>query len=465
MKNEHESLCLLSIKVDSKKMQTYNSQTYHPTEDNLKCELNGDHFSKDGKVLYMKHFHRDLGKVDLNGVHGITKCYRLAYHTVSQENSTKNIKEKEELQTDFVETDAVYSANLTGNEGGCGDNLGGGKELYRKKKAEKKGRNGNNEIESEFVCVSEGNTERDEKKKMLKSKRKPVNDKKENKDTVINNEGLGPITIQPEENVEKEPPQLVNDLDTNRESNDNELLSLPKKPTLKSKKNNFVSNNKKESDEIDSKVKLEKLKAKVKNNPTIDNKDSKEPFFSDNLSNPLFSFINTADTKSYKNLLEKIKTSKANIQSNSPHIDNDDFYNPKSSYQRTSIFDSIKPYSIAINAYQSSKANLFSQNKKTSEDNVEINGVKAPKSIKELKDKFYTLDSNRKTSLRDISGMIKVEESKSIWGEQDLSSRSQLKCYPINYKPFNLYIVDSMIYPPNNMHETALKIDNQKLFK
>ena len=199
---------------------------------------------------------------------------------------------------------------------------------------------------------------------MLKSKRKPVNDKKENKDTVINNEGLGPITIQPEENVEKEPPQLVNDLDTNRESNDNELLSLPKKPTLKSKKNNFVSNNKKESDEIDSKVKLEKLKAKVKNNTTIDNKDSKEPFFSDNLSNPLFSFINTADTKSYKNLLEKIKTSKASIQSNSPHIDNDDFYNPKSSYQRTSIFDSIKPYSIAINAYQSSKANLFSQNKK-----------------------------------------------------------------------------------------------------
>ena len=60
MKNEHESLCLLSIKVDSKKMQTYNSQTYHPTEDNLKCELNGDHFSKDGKVLYMKHFHRKL---------------------------------------------------------------------------------------------------------------------------------------------------------------------------------------------------------------------------------------------------------------------------------------------------------------------------------------------------------------------------------------------------------------------
>ena len=32
------------------------------------------------------------------------------------------------------------------------------------------------------------------------------------KDTVINNEGLGPITIQPEENVEKEPPQLVNDV-------------------------------------------------------------------------------------------------------------------------------------------------------------------------------------------------------------------------------------------------------------
>ena len=220
------------------------------------------------------------------------------------------------------------------------------------------------------------------------------------------------------------------------------------------------------------KVKLKQLKSKV--NPSNNNKDTKDPFFSPQInnkesSNPLFSFINSADTKSYKNLLERIKSSKANKQTSS-NMDNDDFYNPnkketKPSNQRSSIFDSIKPYSIAINEYKSSE-NFFSPSAKMySTENVEINGVKAPKSIKELKDKFYTSDSNTKTSLKDISGMIQYEETKSIWGDSDINNRSQLQYYPINFKPFNWYIVDSIIYPSNNMHESALKIDNQCLFK
>ena len=467
MKSECESLCLYNINVDSKKMKTYNSQTYKPKfdEERSNCELNGDHFSKDGKVLYMKHLHRDLGKVDLSGTNGITRCYRLAYHAVSQENSKITIKEKEDVvQTECVETDVVYSASLTG--------IAESEELYRRKAVMKKGRNGNNEIESENVCVSEGNTEGDEKKKILKSKRKGVGDKKEKKDNVmITNEELGPSTfgtkVTPEENVEKEAPQLVNDIGNNKESNDNDILSLPKKPIFK--KINLDSNSK-EPNEVErdkyffntEKAKLEELKAKVKpNNP---NKEIKEPFFSDNLQNPLFSFINTADTKSYKNLLDKIKSSKNHMQK-TPNIDNDDFYNPKESNHRSSIFDSIKPYSIAMNEYQSSANNLFFPNQKNSDNNVEINGVKAPKSIKELKDKFYASDSNTKTSLKDISGMIHYEENKYIWGEQGISNRSQLQYYPINYKPFNWYIVDSIIYPPNNMHEAALKIDNQRLLK
>ena len=504
IKDENESLCLFNYNVDSKKLKTYNSQTYipkleHDCDHKSKCELYGDRVSKDGKTLYIKHFHRDLGKVDLNGVYGITKCYRLAYHAVSQENSRVNIKEKEEnVHTDIennLETDAVdknmYSANLTTNviNGEITEvsvtNTEGNKipELYRKKTTLRKGKIDN---ESENVCLTEGNTERSEKPKMLKSKRKSIGEKKKNEFT-INNEGLGPMTfsskIKPTENVEKEAPQLLNEIDNNKESNNNDkdTFALPKKPTLKFKKIDFDNtNNNKDPKDIEKsnnfynidKVKLKQLKSKV--NPSNNNKDTKDPFFSPQInnkesSNPLFSFINSADTKSYKNLLERIKSSKANKQTSS-NMDNDDFYNPnkketKPSNQRSSIFDSIKPYSIAINEYKSSE-NFFSPSAKMySTENVEINGVKAPKSIKELKDKFYTLDSNRKTSLRDISGMIKVEESKSIWGEQDLSSRSQLKCYPINYKPFNWYIVDSMIYPPNNMHETALKIDNQKLFK
>ena len=128
IKDENESLCLFNYNVDSKKLKTYNSQTYipkleHDCDHKSKCELYGDRVSKDGKTLYIKHFHRDLGKVDLNGVYGITKCYRLAYHAVSQENSRVNIKEKEEnVHTDIennLETDAVdknmYSANLTTN--------------------------------------------------------------------------------------------------------------------------------------------------------------------------------------------------------------------------------------------------------------------------------------------------------------------------------------------------------------
>ena len=97
IKDENESLCLFNYNVDSKKLKTYNSQTYipkleHDCDHKSKCELYGDRVLKDGKTLYIKHFHRDLGKVDLNGVYGITKCYRLAYHAVSQENSRVNIK-------------------------------------------------------------------------------------------------------------------------------------------------------------------------------------------------------------------------------------------------------------------------------------------------------------------------------------------------------------------------------------
>ena len=89
IKDENESLCLFNYNVDSKKLKTYNSQTYipkleHDCDHKSKCELYGDRVSKDGKTLYIKHFHRDLGKVDLNGVYGITKCYRLAYHADSQ---------------------------------------------------------------------------------------------------------------------------------------------------------------------------------------------------------------------------------------------------------------------------------------------------------------------------------------------------------------------------------------------
>ena len=503
IKDENESLCLLNYNVDSKKMKTYNSQTYipkleHDCDHKSKCELYGDRVSKDGKILYMKHFHRDLGKVDLNGVYGITKCYRLAYHAVSQENSRVNIKEKEEnVHTDIennLETDAVdknmYSANLTTNINNgeiteiCVTNTEGNKipELYKKKTTLRKGKNDN---DSEKVSLTEGNTERSEKPKMLKSKRRTIGEKEKKKNEfTINNEGLGPMTfsskINPTENVEKEAPRLVNEIDNNKESNNNdkETFELPKKPTLKFKKIDFdSSNSNKDPKDIEKsknfynidKVKLEQLKNKV--HPSNDNKHTKDPFFSPQVNkestNPLFSFINNADTKSYKNLLEKIKSTKNNKHTNN---DKDDFYNPnkketKPSNQRSSIFDSIKPYSIAINEYKSSE-NFFSPSTKMySTDNVEINGVKAPKSIKELKDKFYSSDANTKTSLKDISGMIQYEETKSIWGDSDVNNRSQLQYYPINFKPFNWYIVDSIIYPSNNMHESALKIDNQCLFK
>ena len=55
IKDENESLCLLNYNVDSKKMKTYNSQTYipkleHDCDHKSKCELYGDRVSKDGKI-------------------------------------------------------------------------------------------------------------------------------------------------------------------------------------------------------------------------------------------------------------------------------------------------------------------------------------------------------------------------------------------------------------------------------
>ena len=172
-----------------------------------------------------------------------------------------NIKEKEEnVHTDIennLETDAVdknmYSANLTTNviNGEITEvsvtNTEGNKipELYRKKTTLRKGKIDN---ESENVCLTEGNTERSEKPKMLKSKRKSIGEKKKNEFT-INNEGLGPMTfsskIKPTENVEKEAPQLLNEIDNNKESNNNDkdTFALPKKPTLKFKKIDFDNTN------------------------------------------------------------------------------------------------------------------------------------------------------------------------------------------------------------------------------
>ena len=120
-------------------------------------------------------------------------------------------------------------------------------------------------------------------------------------------------------------------------------------------------------------------------------------------------------------------------------------------------------------------------------DDAEINGVKAPSNVRDLKDMFYyNLEANRtKTSLAELNSMIVGAKAKpqmniatcnrsnvsSTYSSVQHRMASPMRinntfqpAQPLACKKYNWYIVDSIIYPSNNMHETVLRIDNKLLY-
>ena len=142
----------------------------------------------------------------------------------------------------------------------------------------------------------------------------------------------------------------------------------------------------------------------------------------------------------------------------------------------------------------SSNYNISSPRRQPLED-AEINGVKAPSNVRDLKDMFYyNLEANRsKTSLAELNSMIIGSNTKpqmnitstaynnnnnsiqhrmssplrinnTFYCDNNYNNRNYHHYQPLVCKKYNWYIVDSIIYPSNNMHETALRIDNKLLY-
>lgn len=507
---EEEPIDLYARRVQCNKMKTYttkhayNPKLVHECDRNNECKLYADKVSQDGSVFYMKHCHKDFGKVDLSRTYGITKCYTLSYHYLSAENIHPNNEinvpeEKKEIQEEIKEEK---------NEN---------KEIDVQAKNENEEKKYNsvivqtsfdNNLETEAIDknayssnITNTNTIVHEFEKLKASKKKIVVENS----IVTDPNNFSNINIKTNKNKEDEPidhvdvffsqnPNLktktnsFNSLSQKKNDNvNNDVFALPNKPTLKFGK---IELNKKLSDVDEeksknffSKVNQNNMTGKFRS--TEQNTDN-DPFFNptkdinnNNLrNNPLFTFINNAEPSSYKSLLEQFKSNQPKQMQNKV---NDDFYsysdnNPNKSginKNRPTNFDNIKSFSQAIYDYRNKTPsnNFFSINnddKSLPLDDAEINGVKAPRSIRELKSAFYSsFDVNRdKTSLKDISGLIiDKNREREYWCSTDINNRTQPIIYPINYKKFNWYIVDSIIYPSNNMHETALRIDNQQLFK
>lgn len=112
-------------------------------------------------------------------------------------------------------------------------------------------------------------------------------------------------------------------------------------------------------------------------------------------------------------------------------------------------------------------------------DDAEINGIKAPIDVSDLKSKFHTSNNNNitrnKTNLADITKQLVIDKTtfhnnistnciSTLLTPKKVTTPSTYASQPSKRK-YNWYIVDSIIYPINNMHETALRIDNKHLYK
>lgn len=576
--NEEEPIDLYTRRIQCNTMKTYNTkhiynpQLTHECDRKDDCKLYEGKVSEDGSVFYMKHCHKDFGKVDLSRIYGITKCYTLSYHCLSAENihSTNEINEqkekveeknKEEVKNENNEKKDNNNDNNVNNESNEKKNNNDDNNNENNKKNENKEDNNENNdgIEKNENNINHQNNTKNEKYRNTENNEIGVQTKDENekkfnsvivqtsfdnnleteavdkngyssnitntntiahefeklkaskKKKVVENSivtdpnNFSNVNTKTNKNKEEEPIEHVDILFS---QNQNLKSSQNAINTLSQKKNDNVTNDdvfsllnnptfkfgKLELNKKISEIDEEKSKNFFKSNQnnttgkfknTEQNTDN-DPFFNppkdtnnNNLrNNPLFTFINNAEPSSYKSLLEQFK---ANQPKQNQNKENDDFYsysenNPNKSgniKKKTTNFDNIKSISQAIYDYRNknSSNNFFSftnDDKALPLDDAEINGVKAPRSIRELKSKFYSsFDMNReKTSLKDISGLIiDKNKEKDYWYTNDNNNRTQSIIYPINYKKFNWYIVDSIIYPSNNMHETALKIDNQQLFK
>ena len=113
-------------------------------------------------------------------------------------------------------------------------------------------------------------------------------------------------------------------------------------------------------------------------------------------------------------------------------------------------------------------------------DEAEINGMKAPIDVYDLKTKFHNNNNNNditrnKTCLADITKLVTDKATfhsnnnnviTPLLTPKKVVTKHQIANYisqPSTTK-YKWYIVDSIIYPINNMHETALRIDNKHLY-
>lgn len=110
-------------------------------------------------------------------------------------------------------------------------------------------------------------------------------------------------------------------------------------------------------------------------------------------------------------------------------------------------------------------------------DDADINGIKAPIDVSDLKSKFHTSNNNgnitrNKTNLADITKQLVIDKTtfhnnngiSTLLTPKKVITPTTYVSQPSNPK-YKWYIVDSIIYPTNNMHETALRIDNKHLYK
>lgn len=116
-------------------------------------------------------------------------------------------------------------------------------------------------------------------------------------------------------------------------------------------------------------------------------------------------------------------------------------------------------------------------------DDAEINGIKAPIDVSDLKSKFHTSNNNNnngitrnKPNLADITKQLVIDKT-TLYNNTNTNGISTLLTpkkaptpftyvsQPLSKPKYKWYIVDSIIYPINNMHETALRIDNKHLYK
>ena len=157
---------------------------------------------------------------------------------------------------------------------------------------------------------------------------------------------------------------------------------------------------------------------------------------------------------------------------------NNNVHRPSSNLTEFSIYNP--------NDNNNPSSNFISSPRRQPLEDAEINGVKAPSNVRDLKDMFYyNLEANRnKTSLAELNSMITGANPKpqmsipttnnSMHHRMNSPLRINNVFYcdntrnhqyqPLVCKKYNWYIVDSIIYPSNNMHETALRIDNKLLY-